>query len=257
MKAVILCGGRGTRLREETEYKPKPLVEIGGIPILWHIMKIYSHYGVRDFVLCLGYKGHMIKRFFMDLDIYNKDMTYNPKTKSVHAHSSGDAEDWNITFAETGLDTNTGARIKRIEKYVDEDEFFMTYGDGVSNVNINEVYKFHKSHGKIGTVTAVRPLAKFGVLQLNGNTIVDFTKRNIVHGTRIDGGYFVFKKEFFDYLSHDKGCMLEDQPLKALVRDDQFRAYQFDGFWQCMDVPQHADLLNKLWDNNEAPWKMW
>ncbi|HLG24996.1 MAG TPA: glucose-1-phosphate cytidylyltransferase [Candidatus Nanoarchaeia archaeon] len=257
MQAVILCGGRGTRLREETEFRPKPLVEIGGMPILWHIMKIYSHYGVKDFILCLGYKGHMIKEFFMDLEIYGKDITYNPKTKKIIHHNGSDGEDWNITFAETGLDTYTGARIKRIEKYITGDDFFLTYGDGVADINIKELYEFHKKHGKIATVTAVQPFARFGVLNIDNELISDFTKKHVVHTNRIDGGFFVFTKKVFDYLSNDRKCALEDQPLKNLVKDNQFVAFRHDGFWQCMDIQQHAEGLNELWNSGEAPWKIW
>jgi len=257
MKAVILCGGRGTRLRNETEFRPKPLVEIGGMPILWHIMKIYSHYGVRDFVLCLGYKGNMIKDFFLNLDIYNKDITLNTRTKNIKHYGSKVTDDWDITFAETGSDTNTGGRVKRIEEYINGDNFFLTYGDGVADVNIDELFEFHKKHRKIGTVTAVSPLAKRGVLYLNNNMIVDFTKKNIVHGHRMDGGFFVFKKQVFDYLSTDKDCVLEGEPLKNLAKNNQFIAYQYDGFWQCMDIQQHAEMLNELWQNNNAPWKIW
>ena len=257
MKAVILCGGRGTRLRDETEFKPKPLIEIGGMPILWHIMKIYSHYGVKDFVLCLGYKGQMIKDFFLNLDMYQADVTFNTKTKNVKYHSNKKPDEWNITFAETGLDTGTGGRIKKIEKYIGEDSFFLTYGDGVSDVDISKLHMFHKKHGKTATVTAVTPLAKFGVLQLQSGMVVDFTKRDIVHGSRIDGGYFVFKKQIFDYLTMDNGCMLEDKPLKMLAKDKLFVAYMHNGFWQCMDIQQQVDMLNELWQKNQAPWKVW
>ena len=257
MKAVILCGGRGTRLRDETEFKPKPLVEIGHMSILWHIMKIYSYYGIKDFVLCLGYKGNMIKHFFMNLDEYNTDLTFNPKTKKIVHYNKVEVDDWNITFAETGLETGTGGRVKRVEKYVDEDDFFLTYGDGVSDVNISNLLKFHKSHGKIATVTAVKPLAKFGVLHLNGGIVMDFTKKNVTYGNRIDGGFFVFKRNVFDYLTEDKDCVLEDKPLKMLVKDNQFVAYEHNGFWQCMDIQQQMEMLNELWQKNEAPWKKW
>ncbi len=257
MKAVILCGGRGTRLQNETEYRPKPLVEIGGMPILWHIMKIYSQYGVKDFVLCLGYKGHMIKDFFMDLDVYSKDMSYNTHTKQITIHDTSPVDDWNIVFAETGLDTNTGARVKRIEKYITEDDFFLTYGDGLADVNVKELYEYHKRHKKIGTVTAVRPLARFGVLSIDDEKIMDFTKKHIMHSNRIDGGFFVFKREFFKFLWEKKDCVLEEEPLKKLVKENQFTAYKHDGFWQCMDIPQHADLLNAMWDAQDAPWKTW
>ncbi len=257
MKAVILCGGRGTRMREETEFRPKPLVEIGGMPILWHIMKMYSSYGVKDFVLCLGYKGHMIKRFFLDLEVYNRDVTYNPRTKALVHHDQEGVEDWNITFAETGGESGTGARIKKIQKYTSEDNFFMTYGDGVSDVNISDLLRFHLKQGKIGTVTAIRPIARFGVLSINGGTVVDFTKKNIMHGNRVDGGFFVFKKGIFDYLNEDKSCVLEDKPLQQLAKDNEFVAYNYNGFWQCMDIPQHMEYLNELWNRNEAPWKKW
>lgn len=257
MKAVILCGGKGTRLREETEFKPKPLVEIGGMPILWHIMKIYSHYGVKDFILCLGYKGHLIKRFFLDMDIYNRDITINTRTKEIEYNDKDIYDDWNITFAETGGDTGTGARVKQIKRYIDEDDFFLTYGDGVADVDINHLYKFHRKHGKIGTVTAVRPMTRFGVLSITNGLVVDFAKRDIMHGNRIDGGFFVFKKGIFDYLTDEKDLMLEDKPLKQLAKDNQFVAYRYDGFWQCMDIPQHVDMLNEIWNRNEASWKKW
>ncbi|MBS3158524.1 glucose-1-phosphate cytidylyltransferase [Candidatus Woesearchaeota archaeon] len=257
MQAVILCGGKGTRLREETEFRPKPLIEIGNMPILWHIMKTYSHYGIKDFILCLGYKGYLIKKFFTELNTYNTDFTYNPKTKKIKYHNHQDIEDWNITFAETGLETNTGARIKKIEKYITEDDFFLTYGDGVADVDIDKLFKFHKKEDKIGTVTAVRPLARFGVLNIDGTRIVDFTKKNLVHDGRIDGGYFVFKRKIFDYLTDDNDCMLEGEPLKNLAKDSQFIAYRHDGFWQCMDTIQHTDLLNQLWKEGKAEWKVW
>ena len=257
MKAVILCGGIGTRLKEETEFRPKPLVEIGGMPILWHIMKIYSHYGVKDFVLCLGYKGELIKKFFMELDTHNSDFTYNPMTKKIEYHNDGDAEDWNITFAETGSDTNTGARIKMIEKYIDEDNFHLTYGDGVADIDINKLIDFHANHGKIGTVTAVRPMSKFGVLDIDGDKVIDFSKKNLAHDGRVDGGFFVFNKKIFDYLSTDKDCILEGEPLKRLAVDNQFVAYRHDGFWQCMDTIRHAEILNEMWLEKRALWKIW
>lgn len=257
MKAVILCGGRGTRLREETEFKPKPLVEIGNMPILWHIMKIYAHYRINDFVLCLGYKGSMIKKFFLELDTYNTDFAFNTKTKKLKFYNHKDIEDWNITFAETGFETNTGARIKKIQKYIPEDNFLLTYGDGVADIDIKKLLEFHKNHDKIGTVTAVRPLARFGVLDIKENLITNFTKKNLVHDGRIDGGFFVFKSKIFDYLSEDKNCMLEAEPLQKLAKDKQFVAYQHDGFWQCMDTIQQTEQLNELWQKQNATWKIW
>ena len=191
--------------------------------------------------------------FNFQFSIFNK----NPKTKKIIHHNGSDGEDWNITFAETGLDTYTGARIKRIEKYITGDDFFLTYGDGVADINIKELYEFHKKHGKIATVTAVQPFARFGVLNIDNELISDFTKKHVVHTNRIDGGFFVFTKKVFDYLSNDRKCALEDQPLKNLVKDNQFVAFRHDGFWQCMDIQQHAEGLNELWNSGEAPWKIW
>ncbi|MBS3143825.1 glucose-1-phosphate cytidylyltransferase [Candidatus Woesearchaeota archaeon] len=257
MKVVILCGGQGTRLKEETEFKPKPLVEIGGMPILWHIMKIYSHYGFRDFILCLGYKGHMIKNFFLNYDKITKDFTFNPKSNILTRHGENDMEDWNITFAETGLKSETGSRIKQIEKYVDGDNFLLTYGDGVSNVNIKELLDFHLSHGKIGTVTSVRPSTRFGLLDIEeNNTISDFKKKHLIHEGWIDGGFFAFNKRIFNYLTTDESCMLEGEPLKNLAKEGQFMAYKHKDFWQCMDTIRDATYLNNLWETNPL-WKVW
>jgi glucose-1-phosphate cytidylyltransferase len=254
-KVVILCGGKGTRMQEETEFKPKPLVEVGGRPILWHIMKIYSHYGFNDFVLCLGYRGYMIKDFFLKYNDYSNDFRLNLKSEQIKIYDSI-TEDWNITFADTGLKSQTGSRIKRIEKYIDEDNFFMTYGDGVSDINIKKLLEFHNGHKKIGTVTAVRPLARFGMLKLDGNNIKDFTKENLMHDGRIDGGFCVFKKDFFDYLDKDESCVLEKEPLQKIAKEDQFMAYKHDGFWQCMDTRRHVDILNGLWET-DPKWKVW
>jgi glucose-1-phosphate cytidylyltransferase len=254
-KVVILCGGKGARMQEETEFKPKPLIEIGSRPILWHIMKIYSYYGFNDFVLCLGYKGNMIKDFFLKHDSFINDFKLNLKSKEITSYNKY-TEDWNIIFADTGLNSQTGSRIKRVEKYVDGDDFFMTYGDGVSDVNIKKLLEFHKSHGKKGTVTAVRPLARFGMLQLEGNNVTDFTKDNLIHDGRIDGGFCAFKKDFFDYLSEDENCILELHPLKNLAKEGQFMAYKHDGFWQCMDTRRHVQILNELWKTNPE-WKVW
>jgi glucose-1-phosphate cytidylyltransferase len=258
MKTIILCGGQGMRLREETEFKPKSLVEIGGLPILWHIMKIYSHYGFNDFVLCLGHKGHIIKDYFLNYENRVSDFTLNLKNKKMTTYNP-DIENWNITFANTGLNTNTGGRIKRIEKYINEDNFFLTYGDGVSDINIKQLLKFHQNHKKIGTVLAVKPIARFGLLELekSSDAVINFSKKTLVHEGRIDGGFMVFKKEFFDYLTPDDICVLEGEPLKKLAKDDQFRAYKHDGFWQCMDTISQANLLNEFWNSNNAPWKVW
>lgn len=256
-KVIILCGGMGTRLREETEFKPKPLVPIGGKPILWHIMNIYSHYGFNDFVLCLGYKGDMIKQYFLNYNDFEGDFTLNLKTNKKQTAASK-IPDWNITFADTGLLSETGSRIKQIEKYVGGDKFFLTYGDGVSNVNISDLLKFHNNHGKIATVTTVRPITRFGNLSIsNGNIITDFTKKTVAHEGWIDGGFFVFNRKFFDYVDKNPGCMLEGQPLKRLASEGQFVAYKHDGFWQCMDTIRDHQILNEIWASGNAPWKIW
>ena len=257
MKAVILCGGRGTRLREETEFKPKPLVEIGGKPMLWHIMKIYSQYGIKDFILCLGYKGDMIKDYFLNYETRAHDFNINLKSGKLNVLNNS-MEDWNITCVDTGLNSETGSRIKKIEKYIDDDEFFLTYGDGVADINIDELYKFHKDHGKIGTVTAVRPLSRFGLLSISGeNLITDFSKKALVHDGWIDGGFFVFNKKIFDYLEDNDSCILEGAPLKNLSKDNQFMSFKHTGFWQCMDTSKHVNLLNALWNSENAKWRTW
>lgn len=255
-KVVILCGGQGTRLQEETEFKPKGLVAIGEKPILWHIMKIYSHFGFKDFILCLGYKGELIKEFFLRYNTNTHDFGLNLKTRHIEVYNNN-MEDWNIVFANTGLKSETGSRLKQIEKYIKEDNFFMTYGDCLCDVNIKEQLKYHLKHGKIGTVTAVRPVAKMGKLDLRNDVIIDFTKKPLKQETRIDGGFCVFRKEFFKYLDRDASCILEDVPLKTLAKDREFMAYQHNGFWQCMDTIREAQYLNSLWEKEEALWKVW
>jgi len=257
-KVVILCGGKGTRLKEETEFRPKPLVSVGDMPILWHIMKIYSHYGFNDFVLCLGYKGEMIKDYFLNYQTNMNDFTLNIKNmnKTLQGHSK--IPDWNITFANTGLESNTGSRIKQIQKYIDGDTFFLTYGDGVANVDIDKLLSFHKSHGKIGTVTTVRPSTRFGNLTIDDDGMIsDFTKKTKTHDGWIDGGFFVFNKKIFEYLSEDPLCMLENEPLKNLTKDRQFMSFKHNDFWQCMDTIRDQEFLNSLWTSGNAPWKIW
>lgn len=257
-KVVILCGGQGTRLREETEFRPKPLVDVGGRPILWHIMKIYAHYGFNDFILCLGYKGDMIRQYFLDYKTQLYDFTLNLKSNQMTIHTDEDVPDWNITFAETGLMSQTGARIKKIEKYIGGDTFFLTYGDGVADVDIPKLLEFHKRHGKIGTVTTVRPVNRFGNLTIQDNDkITDFTKKSMAQQGWIDGGFFVFNKAIFNYISEHPDSMLEAEPLQNLSKDGQFMAYKHNGFWQCMDTVRDHKLLNRLWKNGEAEWKLW
>lgn len=257
MKVVILCGGMGTRLREETEYKPKPMVEIGDKPILWHIMKTYSTYGFNDFVLCLGYKGEVIKDYFYHYKMRNNDFSMNLKNGDITLIDSNEENDWNITLANTGLSSMTGSRIKKIEKYIDGDQFMVTYGDGVTDMNISELLKFHQKHKKIGTVTGVYPPSRYGELRIEGDRLVSFDEKPDTGVAPISGGYFVFNKEFFDYLKSDESCILEKEPLGNLARDEQLKVYNYRGFWQCMDTYRDYMFLNDLWKNNKAQWRVW
>ena len=257
MKVVILCGGMGTRLREETEYKPKPMVEIGDKPILWHIMKTYSTYGFNDFVLCLGYKGDVIKDYFYHYKMRNNDFSMNLKNGDIKLFDSNEKNDWNITLVNTGLNSMTGSRIKKIEKFIDGDQFMVTYGDGVTDMNISELLKFHQKHKKIGTVTGVYPPSRYGELRIEGDRLVSFDEKPDTGVAPISGGYFVFNKEFFDYLKSDESCILEKEPLGSLAKDDQLKVYNYRGFWQCMDTYRDYMFLNDLWKNNKAQWRVW
>jgi glucose-1-phosphate cytidylyltransferase len=258
IKVVILCGGGGTRLREETEIRPKPLIEIGNRPILWHIMKIYSHYGFKDFVLCLGYKGDMIKDYFLNYEAMNNDFTINLGNRNnIVFHNAHLEKDWNVTLVNTGGHEQTGARIKRIEKYIDGETFMVTYGDGVGNMNIRKLLEFHQKNKNIGTLTAVHPSSRFGELRVKGKNIVEFNEKPLVSQGFISGGFFVFNKKFFRYLSNDDNCSLEREPLKKLVADGQLSFYRHDGFWQCMDTQRELILLSDLWKKNKASWKIW
>jgi len=252
-KVVILCGGMGTRLREETEYKPKPLVEIGGKPILWHIMKHYSHYGFKDFILCLGYKGEMIKNYFLNYQTQHNNFTIALKKGNVILHNN-EEEDWNITCVDTGQDSLTGERLLRIQPFIGIDEEFMvTYGDGVSDINIKELFAFHKQKGKIGTITGIKPGSKYGLLKMNEeNTITEFVEKPILND-RINGGYIVFNKSIFKYLDNN---MFEFTTFPELAKQQQLALFLHDGFWQCMDTYRDYLHLNKLW-NTQKPWKLW
>lgn len=256
MKTVILAGGLGTRLSEETNVRPKPMVEIGGMPILWHIMKTYSHYGFKEFFPALGYKGEYIKEYFINYLNRSSDTTVNLKTGEINYYNTHQ-EDWTLHLIDTGKDTLTGGRLHRLEKYLaGEETFMLTYGDGVANINIAELVKFHKSHGKIATVTAVRPPARFGALIIEDNAVVDFREKPQVGEGWINGGYFVFNKEVFKYLNGDM-TILEKEPLENLTRDNQLMAFQHDGFWHPMDTVRDRDFLNSLWDKKDPPWKVW
>lgn len=260
MKVVILCGGQGTRLREETEYRPKPLVPIGDMPILWHIMKIYSHYGYKEFILCLGYKGEMIKEYFLNFEELTNDFTLNLRSKAeriIH-HNKATLENWNITFVDTGINAQTGSRVARIKEFIGKDkEFFLTYGDGVAAINIRELLKFHKKHGQIGTITGVRPCSRFGEIMVKGEQVVKFNEKPPVPHSYINGGFFVLKREFFKYLSTSDDCVLEKKPLEALVKDKELVMYPHGGYWQCMDTYRDSLLLNENWRQGKAPWKVW
>jgi glucose-1-phosphate cytidylyltransferase len=259
MQAIILCGGLGTRLKEETEFRPKPMVNIGTRPILWHIMKIYSSYDVNDFVLALGYKGDMIKEYFYHYELMDSDVTIDlgHPEKNCIFHTGTDENDWKVTLANTGEKSLKGARLKKVEKYVTGDEFLMTYGDGVSDVNISELIKFHHSHGKIATVTGVNASARFGELKLNGNRVEHFLEKPKSGSEFINGGFFVFNRKIFDYLAADDSCDLEMGPLEKLANDGELMVYKHQGSWACMDTLRDMEYLNKLWDENKAFWKIW
>lgn len=257
MKTVILCGGLGTRLREETEYRPKPLIEIGARPILWHIMKLYAHYQSKEFVLCLGYKAHMIKDYFLNYEAMNNDVTLklgNPQSMLVHGQH--DEKDYAVTLVDTGLNTMTGGRIRRIRNYITDDTFMVTYGDGVANVNVKELLAFHHSHGRIATVTTVQPISRYGVLRIgDGNSVSEFVEKPQLED-RVSAGFFVFNRKIFDYIDGDD-TVLEQEPLRRLVADGQLMAYHHTGFFYAMDTYREFLYLNELWDSGKAPWKIW
>lgn len=257
MKTVILCGGMGTRLREETEKMPKPLIPIDEKPILWHIIKIYSHYGFNNFVLCLGYKGNKIKDYFVNYDLFESDITVTMGDQSSPVFHNRVAENWEITMAETGLQTGTAGRVKKIKEYVG-DQFFMTYGDGVADVNIKQLLEFHNSHGKIATVTAVRPLARFGMLNLDKERVTQFKKFASPKRGWIDGGFFVFNRDIFDYLA-DVGDeeMLEGRTLENLAKDNELMAYKHGGYWRCIDTFRDVLQTQKDIQNGEDRWRVW
>jgi glucose-1-phosphate cytidylyltransferase len=258
MKAVILCGGVGTRLREETEFRPKPMVEVGRRPILWHIMKIYARYGLCDFILCLGYKGHMIKEYFLNYEAMNNDFTIALEHDGrIQYHGSHDERGFNVTLADTGAETMTGGRVKRIERYVDDDTFMVTYGDGLADVDIARLLEFHRTHGKLATVTSVRPLSRFGVLDVTPDGYVKrFAEKPQAEGW-INAGFFVFNRRVFDYLEGDDSCVMEREPLERLAAEGQMVAYRHEGFFFAMDTYREYEALNRMWDTGQAPWKVW
>lgn len=256
MKVVILAGGLGTRLSEETLIKPKPMVEVGGMPILWHIMKIYSHYGFNDFVICLGYKGYMIKEYFANYCLHMSDVMIDIKNNKIETHHNF-SEPWKILLIDTGNNTMTGGRIKRIQPYIGDETFMLTYGDGVSDLNIKEVIRFHSTKKKIATMTAIQPSARFGVLEIEDNSNVkSFLEKPMKGGNYVNGGFFVLEPKIFDYLKNDE-TILEREPLEAIARDSQLNAYKHNGFWYAMDTLRDKNYLEELWATGEAPWKVW
>jgi glucose-1-phosphate cytidylyltransferase len=256
MKVAILAGGLGTRLAEETEIRPKPLVEIGGKPILWHIMKIYDHYGYKNFVVALGYKGEYIKRYMVDYCALSADLTVHLRTGNVQPHGAA-APEWQVELIDTGQQTNTGGRIKRLAPYLDDQTFMLTWGDGVSDIDLDKLLEFHRSHGKLITLTAARPSARFGALDIDaGGRVSKFTEKPQIGEGWINGAFFVCEPGVFDYIDGD-ATQFEKEPLEALAADGQLMAYQHSGFWQCMDTLRDKYLLNGLWDAGKAPWKTW
>lgn len=258
MKVVILAGGYGTRISEESHLKPKPMVEIGDKPILWHIMKEYSHYGFNEFIICCGYKQHVIKEWFADYYLYNSDVTFdfsNDNKMTVHQNV---AEPWKVTLVDTGLNTMTGGRIKRIQKYVGDETFMLTYGDAVCDIDVNKLLQFHKSHGKVATITAVAVDQRFGVLDISeDDSINEFREKNAeADGSRINAGYMVMEPAVFDYIEGDT-TVFEKGPLERLARENNLKAYKHNGFWQCMDTKREKDRLDAMWEASNAPWKVW
>lgn len=259
MKVAILCGGQGTRLREETEVRPKPMVEIGGRPMLWHIMKLYAHYGLSEFVLCLGYKGYQIKDFFLNYEARMKDLTVRlGRLRAIEYHNGHGEDGWTVTLAETGESALTGARVRRIRRYLDRGPFCLTYGDGLGDINIAELIRFHRSHGKIATVTGVRPPGRFGELEIEDNQVSAFAEKPQVSTGFINGGFFIFEREFLDrYLDDRDDLVLEQEPLQHLAADGELMVWKHDGFWQPMDTYREWKILEELWDTGRAPWKVW
>jgi len=257
MKVVILAGGYGTRISEESHLKPKPMIDIGERPILWHIMKIYSHYGYNDFVVCLGYKGYIIKEYFANYLLHEADVTFDFTAKNsliVHNHS---AEPWKVTLVNTGLETMTGGRLKRVQHYVGEERFMMTYGDGVGNVDIDALVQFHVAHGKYATITATQPAGRFGTLDIEPtNTVRSFREKVKGDGSWVNAGFFVLEPDVFGYLQDD-ATVFENEPLERLAADRQLMSYKHEGFWQPMDTLRDKNLLETLWKSQKAPWKLW
>lgn len=258
MKVVIFAGGLGTRISEESYLKPKPMIEIGEKPILWHLMKIYEAQGFNEFIICLGYKGFMIKQYFMNYYLYNSDVTFNLQTNSFEIHQTN-TEKFRITLVETGLHTRTAGRLKRVQQYIGKEEFMLTYGDGLADVDLKALLEYHRSHGKIATVTAVQPAGRFGLLGIDDHEqVTNFKEKPLGDGGWINGGFFVLKPEIFSYLPENADdYMWEEYPLENLANDDQLMAYKHHGFWKCMDALRDKEELERMWNSGHAQWKNW
>jgi len=255
MKAVILAGGFGTRISEETHLKPKPMIEIGGMPLLWHIMKTYSFYGINDFVICCGYKGYVIKEYFANYFLHMSDVTFDMKQNTMEVHKKS-AEPWKVTLVDTGIDTMTGGRLKRIQKYVENENFCFTYGDGLSDISIKNLIEFHKTQKTLCTITAVQPPGRFGALNIEKNKIINFKEKPLGDGSWINGGYFVLEPGVFDYIENDD-TIWERKPLETLAKNSQLAAYRHEGYWNAVDTLRDKNHMEELWNTNQAPWKVW
>jgi glucose-1-phosphate cytidylyltransferase len=256
MQLVLLAGGLGTRLSEETTIRPKPMVEIGGMPVLWHIMKIYSAHGINDFIVCSGYKGHMIKEYFATYYMRMADVTFDLRSNRVTMHDKQDSEPWSVTIVDTGEETMTGGRLRRVAPYIQGETFCLTYGDGVSNIDVAATIAFHKRHGRLATLTAVQPGGRFGMITLEGDHITHFKEKPVGDGGWVNGGYFVLQREVMDYIASD-ATVWENGPLQQLAHEGQLCAYQHTGFWQPMDTLRDKELLEQYWRSGTAPWKVW
>jgi len=256
MKAVILAGGLGTRLSEETDIRPKPMVEVGGMPILWHIMKLYSFHGINDFIICCGYKGYLIKEYFANYFLHMSDVTFDMVNNKMNVHDNK-SEPWKVTLVDTGADSMTGGRLKAVKSYLENEEnFCLTYGDGISDVNITELVNHHKKSNVLATLTAVQPPGRFGVLDISGDRITGFEEKPHGDGSWINGGYFVLSPKVIDYIA-DKQTMWEHEPMQRLAREGQLSSYKHNGFWQSMDTLRDKNYLEKLWRSQNIPWKVW
>lgn len=256
MKVVLLAGGFGTRISEESQYKPKPMIEIGDMPILWHIMKTYSHYGFKEFIICAGYKQHVIKQWFADYFLHTSDITFDFSQGNQMIVHDAHSEDWKVTIVDTGLHTMTGGRLKRIRKYLGDEPFFMTYGDGVADVDIPASLAFHNSHGKLATMTAIRPESRYGIIDLQGDKVLSFREKSQQDVGWINGGFMVLDPKVLDYVAGDS-VMFEREPMERLAADGELMCFRHDGFWQCMDTLRDKQKLDSLWERGQAPWKIW